>query len=230
MILVLCFSSCILNLDKPDSVKIEEKEYKRAYIGELYPLDDSALNVERVKVSGNLYYNYSKTPYDCYIAYDRNAQPNIYFQSAQFDEAILHYNDKNCYNFFCLLGNIHDENDQRIIAIENIDYSMFNSLLQFSQDNDYNPFTSFNNEEGLKKVPIDDPDDWMEDEIHFYKESKDGAFCTMRGYTYIIHENKLCFLHQYDFKDSDVPVMLVRYIPSEISDYFCDLLNELQNK
>ena len=80
------------------------------------------------------------------------------------------------------------------------------------------------NELHLKKVPITNPDDWMADEIHFYKESKDGAFTTSRAYTFIIYENKLCFLYQYDFRDEDAPVMAIRDIPKELSNYFLSLL------
>lgn len=229
LILVLCFSSCALTLDKHDTVTIEGKEYKKAFVSELYPFDEFVPN-DGVKVSGNLYYKYSQTPYDCYIAYDRNAEPNVYFEKEKFDEAKLYYSNSNNFKFFCLIGNIYDENDQQIINLENINYSMFNSLLEFSKDNDHNPFTSSNSEEGLKKVPVTDPDDWMADEIHFYKESKDGAFTTSKAYTFILHENRLCLLYQYDFSDDEAPVMLVRDIPSETSDYFCFLLKELRSE
>ncbi len=228
LILVLCFSSCALNLDKPDIVTIQGKEYKKAFVGELYPFDEFVFN-DSVKVSGELYYKYSQTPYDCYIAYDRNAEPNVYFAKDKFDEVMLYYSDSNNFKFFCLTGNIHDENDQQVFNLEDINYEMFHSLLEFSKVNDYNPFTSFNNEEGLIKIPIADPDDWMVDEIHFYKESKDGAFTTLKAYTFILHENKLYFLYQYDFSDDEAPVMLVRDVPSEAGDYFCALLKDLQN-
>ena len=128
------------------------------------------------------------------------------------------------------MGNIHDENDQQINHLENIDHSIFDFLLEFSNDNEYNPFTSFNNEEGLIKIPIANSDDWMANEIHFYKESIDGAFSTSQGYTFILHENNLYLLYQYDFGDDEKPVMLVRDVPTEISDYFCTLLNELKNE
>ncbi len=229
--LVLCYSSCTFNFGKPDTATtaiIEEKEYKKAFIGELYPGDEFAPN-DGVKVSENLYYQYSETPYDCYIAYDRNAEPNVYFEIEKFDEATSYYSDSNNYKFFCLLGNVHDTNQQKILEIQKIDYLMFNQLLEFSSNNNYNLFAAFTDEDGLKKVPIPNPDNWTADEIHFYKESNDGAFGTSKGYTFILLDDKLCFLYRYDFGDDDVPVMLVRSIPSEVSDYFCSLLKELQN-
>ena len=229
LILVLCLSSCTLNLDTPDTVTLDGKEYKKAFVGELYPLDEVVSN-DGVRASRKVYYKYSQTPYDCYIVYDRNAEPNVYFEAGKFDEAKLYYGNSNNFNFFCLMGNIHDENDQQINHLENIDHSIFDSLLEFSNDNEYNPFTSFNSEEGLIKIPIANPDDWMADEIHFYKESKDGAFSTSQGYTFILHENNLYLLYQYDFGDDEKPVMLVRDVSTEISDYFCTLLNELKNE
>ena len=229
LILVLCFSSCSLNLDKPDTVTIEGKEYKKAFVGELYPFDEFDSD-DGVTVSENVYYKHSQTPYDCYISYDRNAEPNVYFAKDDFDEAKLYYSDSNNFEFFCLFGNIHDQNGQQIINLKNIDCEMFNSLLEFSKNTDYNPLTSLNNEEGLIKIPFADPDDWMADERHFYKESKDGAFTTLKAYTFILHENKLYFLYQYDFSNDEAPVMLVREVPSETGDYFCDLLKKLPNE
>ena len=229
LILVLCLSSCTLSLDTPDTVTIDGKEYKKAFVGELYSLDEVVSN-DSIKVSGNVYYKYSKASYNCYLVYDSNAEPNVYFEAGKFDEAKLYYGNSNNFNFFCLMGNIHDENDQQIIHLESIDQSIFDSLLEFSNNNEYNPVTSFNNEEGLIKIPIANPDDWMADEIHFYKESKDGAFSTSQGYTFILHENNLYLLYQYDFGDDEKPVMLVRDVPTEISDYFCTLLNELKNE
>ena len=228
LILVLCFSSCSLNLDKPDTVTIEGKEYKKAFVGELYPFDEFDSD-DGVTVSGNLYCKYSQTAYDCYIAYDRNAEPNVYFSSEQFDEAFSFYNDASNFNFFCLLGNIHDEKDQKILEIQEIDSLMFNSLLEYSAKNDYNTFASFNNEDGIKKVPIPHPNNWTDDEIHFYKESKDGAFSTSKGYTFIMVDDRICLLYQYDFGDENNPIMLVREIPEDMSEYFCTLLKELQS-
>ena len=148
----------------------------------------------------------------------------------RFEDAVSYYKNAENFKFFCLLGNIHDENDQQILEIKEIDSLMLDQLLEFSKDNDYNPFTSFYKEEGIITVSMPDPNDWMADEIHFYKESKDGAFSTSKAYTFILYEDKLCFLYQYDFTDEKSPVMLIRYVPTEIGDYFCSLLENLQNK
>lgn len=233
LILILCSVSCTAKKDLPDTVTIEDEEYRKTFIGRLYPTDASfpdADDGEGTRLYGEYYYKYLLTDFDCYIAHDKNAEPNVYFSSEQVDEAFSFYNDANNFNFFCLIGNIHDENEQQIYEIHEINSLMFDSLLEFAEKNDYDPLTSFNNEENLKNVPIPNPDDWMADEIHFYKESRDGAFTTSRAYTFILHENSLYLLYQYDFSDDKMPVMLIRDIPEEISNYFESLLDNLQSK
>ena len=78
-------------------------------------------------------------------------------------------------------------------------------------------------------MPIPHPNNWTDDEIHFYKESKDGAFSTSKGYTFIMVDDRLCLLYQYDFGDENNPIILVREIPEDLSEYFCTLLKELQS-
>ena len=62
LILILCCCSCTINFNKPDTVTIEEREYKKAFIGELYPIDD-VVSSEDINISGNSYYKCFKTQY-----------------------------------------------------------------------------------------------------------------------------------------------------------------------
>lgn len=230
VMLISNFASCAFEKDLLLNITIEGKEYQKAFVGELYPLDTDfpGADEEGIHISGERYYKYQLTAFDCYIAYDNNAEPNVYFESGRFEDAVSYYRNAENFKSFCLLGNIHDENDQQILEVKEIDSLMLDQLLEFSKDNDYDPFTSFNNEEGIITVSIPNPNDWMAEEIHFYKESKDGAFSTSIGYTFILYESKLCLLYQYDFTDEESPVMLIRYAPTEISDYFCYLIENLQ--
>ena len=182
------------------------------------------------RVLGNVYNHYPKSPFDCYITYDRHAEPNVYFSADVFDRAMSYYGKAESFDFFCLLGNIHDEDEQEIYSLLEIDPLMIDQLVAYSAKNCYDPFTSLDNEEDLLQLPIPNPDDWMADEIHFYKESKDGAFTTSRAYTFVRLEDRLCLLYRYDFSNEDSPVMLVRELPTELSAYFCALLDDLQNK
>ncbi len=230
LILVLYLTSCSFKKDIPETVTIDDKEYKRAFTGDLYPIDDGFMGADGVKKFGHSYRTYSETQFDCYIAYDDDAEPQVYFEKQQFDEAVSYYNNAESFNFYCLTGNIHDTNDHKIFEIHEIDSSMFNQLLEFSEKYEYNPLASLNNEDGFTKVPITDTVNWMSYEIHFYKESKDGAFTTSRAHTFVLHENELCFLYQYDFSKRGAPFMIIRSIPTEVSNYFCSLLEDLEIK
>lgn len=50
---------------------------------------------------------------------------------------------------------------------------------------------------------------------------------TSKGYTFIIVDDRLCLLYQYDFGDENNPIMLVQVIPEDLNEYFCTLLKEL---
>ena len=224
---VLCFSACTFGIELPDTVTIAEAEYKKAFSGDLYPTDEGFLCADGVKITQNTYHKYSDTPFDCYLSYDDNAEPTVYFKSEQFDEAVSYYQNASNFNYFCVLGNIHDENDRQVMEFPKIDTGKFDSLLAFSQKYSYDPLAS-NNEDGLKKVPLTDPDHHTAEEIHFYKESKDGAFVTLKAYTLVLHEGKLHLLYRYYFSDEADSVMLIRAIPTELDDYFRPLIADLQ--
>lgn len=223
LVFILSFTYCGFSPEPPKSVTIEGQEYKRAFVGDLYPInEDYTFASDSLKISGVSYHKYLEAPYEIYIAYDGNGEPNIYFESEKFSEAVAYYKDAENFNFYCLLGNVHDEDDQQVFLLEEIDCRMFDSLIEFSKENDYNPFASFSDEKSLREVPIENPDNWIDDEIHFYKESKDGSLGTMK-YTFVVHENKLCLLYQYDFSNEDAPVMSIQDVPEELSDYFLSL-------
>ena len=78
--LVLCCTSCAYIFPQPDTVTIEGTLYKRAFVSELFPVDD-CVSTDSVSIAGNSYFEYPNAQYDCYISYDRNAQPNVYFPS-----------------------------------------------------------------------------------------------------------------------------------------------------
>lgn len=79
-------------------------------------------------------------------------------------------------------------------------------------------------------MSVPNPSDCSADEIHFFKESKDGVFSTSKGYTFFLLEEKLFLLYQYDLSNITNPFMTVCEIPAEISDYFCALLKELPDR
>lgn len=227
MLLILCCCSCTFIFDIPDTVTIEGKEYKIAFTDVLYPIY-GVVSDKGVKIFGSNYYRYSETPYDCYISYSHNAKPKVYFEASCFNEAISYYKDASNFNYFCILGNIHDESKRQMIELQEIDALMLDRLIEFADENEYAPFSFSSKENELKKVPIADASHWTAGEIHFFKESKDDAFSTSRGYTFVMLDERLCLLYQYDFSDENVPCMTVCEMPTDISDYFFTLTKELR--
>ena len=84
VILISCSSSCKFNHTLPDTVMIGNEEYRKLFLGELYPIDtnfQNAEDTEDIRICGKRYYKYLQTELDCYISYDNNAEPNIYFET-----------------------------------------------------------------------------------------------------------------------------------------------------
>ena len=132
-ILTLSLSSCGLNLlglYQPDSVKIGEKNYTKVFSNELFPVKTISIDTEKVEYPGAKFYKCKETRFDCYIAY--NHKPIIYFENEQADEAASYYSKGDNFDFFCITGNIHGENDHKLYTIESVDYEMFDSLIQFA--------------------------------------------------------------------------------------------------
>lgn len=213
--ILLTFAACN---SMPDEVIIDGESYKLAFTARLYPVDMSFMDQTGIKVSGNRFHYYPGSAYDCYVSYDNNGEPNIYFKESEFDDALAYYTDSENFTYYCALGNFHDTEECTTHTIEDINTELFEKLLTFSHEKDYNPFALFKNEKDLKKVPVADPDNWTSEEIRFYKESKDGFFSSFQGHIYILLDGKLALLYYYDFGNEDEPVMLIREIPSELSD------------
>lgn len=217
LILTLVFvcASCNLQKNVPDTVKIDNREYAKLSVGELYPMDDAFMAGGGESILGNTYFKYSRGEFDGYISYGDDGEPNLYFERNKQDEVISYYNNPVNYDYFCLLGNVSDENNHKIFVLDSIEHSMFDGLMK-----------CIYNKAGFMPMPVT-KEDWVADEIHFYKESKDGAFSTSRGNTFIIQNGKLYFLGYYDFSNEGAPLMYLKEVPSDISNYFCDLLENV---
>lgn len=227
---MLCLTSCKSTKNvKNNVVTIKGEEYKLAFVDELYPMYEELVSNKEIWALGKKCYEYIKPQFGCYIAYDLKAEPNIYFKSEQFDEALEFYSNGDNYNFFCLRGNIFDEERQQIFELHDIDLKMFDELISFASEKEYNPLTSFDNKDGIISFPINQ-NSKVVNEIHFYKESKDGAFTTSKGYTFLVRGDKMYLLYYYDYANDSKPVAKVRTLPTELSDYFYNLLKEIEQQ
>lgn len=220
LILLFC-PSCSSLGGMPRTVTLAGEEYRLAFTGELYPLVDEGDSAVAAEQGGRSYSPYAAAAYDCYIAYDRHAEPCIYFAADQYDEAVAHYTDGDSFVCYLLRGNHHD--GAKGMELEGVDPAMLDALLSFAAAEDYDPFSP-TKDEGLFDAPIPNPDAPSQGELHIYKESRDGAFGSSRGSTFRLHDGALCLLYYYDFADSDAPVMRLRSVPREVSDYFLGIL------
>ena len=229
LVLAVACVSCGKLKPLPDTVKIDGKEYQRAFSDTMFPCDDS-MRSDAKKISGRSYYMYSATPYDCRIVYDNNGKPNVYFCEDQFKDATAFYSYPGNFDFYCIFGNLFDIKEQQKYLIDEIDTSMFEQLIAFAEANSYDPLSIFHDTKGLKTIVLQDSEHWMEDKCHIFKESRDGAFCTSKGFSFFAIENQLCLLYYYDFANEEAPKMLYRIVPKEISDYFISILQTLKSE
>lgn len=150
--IVLCCCSCTFGFNQADTITIAEKEYKRAFAGELYPRN-ALLPREGIRILWNEYCPYPEAPYDCYIAYDRKAEPNVYFEKNVSTKRFPIIAKQKIFNYFCPLDNIHDSSKQQVYGIQNIDDAMFHRLIVFVAENAFNPF-SFPEKESERKKSV----------------------------------------------------------------------------
>lgn len=217
--LVFCSVSCSNLLTVPDAVIIDGKSYNQAFTYTLYPHDEK--NIGRESAPEGPYHKYPSTPYDCYIAYHK-AKPCVFFASSCYDEAVAQYSDPENFDFYCLIGN---SNVGGIPAIPiEVDSQLFDRLVEYADESGYDPLSPVKSKEGAKKFPQPDNDTQpLNGELHFFKISKDGAFSTSRGYTFISVDGRLCLLLYYDGADDTVAY---RELPEELSDFILLILDD----
>lgn len=221
--LMFCSVSCTNLLTVPDAVIIDGKSYNQAFTYTLFPHDDK--NVNREAAPEGPYYKYTSTPYDCYIAYHK-AKPCVFFASSCYDEAVAHYSDPENFDFYCLIGNSNVRGKPSTLT--EVDPQLFDRLVEYADENSYDPLSPAKSKEGAKKVPLPDNDTPpLDSELHFYKISKDGAFSTSRGYTFLSLNGQLCLRLYYDGADDTIAY---RELPEELSDFILSLLdaNEIE--
>lgn len=226
LILFITLTSCGLR-SLPDSATIGSREYVRSSLSALYPVDYPSSENE-ISLFGFSFYEYAVSPFDCLVAYDNEAEPTLYFATEKNEDAVSYYSDAGNYRYYCLFGNVQDENRQRIVEIAEVSHENFNCLIAFAAESSYNPFSA-GSERNVITVPMPDIVNWTDNEIHFYKESKDDAFTTSRGYTFIINDEKLFLLYQYDFGSETAPTMKLIPVAQELSDYFISLARSLSS-
>ncbi len=229
------FCSCGLiggNTKTPEAVDIDGVEWSLAYEnGYFYPQEDLNEENKAGSVEGYNFYNFEGKEFDFIVCYSRNGKPNIYFKTEELDSARAYYdNPENC-NYYCIIGNIHDENDHRVYELTDLDTDKFEELYSFSMEESYDPSKGLEDRVGKKEIPFDPNSSFTDGEIVFYKADKSGVLCTSKGANYRIEENELVMLYFYYFdgyNDYANPLMYVSEVPEELGDYFVDIVDKLE--
>ncbi len=145
----------------------------------------------------------------------------LYIDSKQFDEAKTYYSDINNFSFYCDYGWNNEANPFERIEIQNMDPEKFMELKEFAKLNKFNEVGEY------FAIPFN------RDELKpfvFFKESNDGYFESRIYDSFFIIDNKLVLMLYIDYNgandDSESPEIVYVDVPTELSDYFINLLRE----
>ena len=101
-----------------------------------------------------------------------------------------------------------------------VDTQKFKELLEFGEGNEYIPFAyGKNSEQERKTVTMPLPDD--KQRLIFYRESKDGCFCSYRGSHFYVVDGQLYLTYQYQRGTKE---WIATPVPEALSNYFCELV------
>ena len=118
---------------------------------------------------------------------------------------------------------IKDQTEPTLYDISGkVDTQKFKELLEFGEGNEYIPFAyGKNSEQERKTVTMPLPDD--KQRLIFYRESKDGCFCSYRGSHFYAVDGQLYMTYQYQMGRKE---WIATPVPETLSSYFCELVKD----
>ena len=140
-----------------------------------------------------------------------------------YENALSFYNDPKNYSYHCILGVDSNTQSKKRIELTDVDTSKFNSLLDFADKSNYDPFDKKHNAK-IDKVELPMPDDTKDTRLVFYKQSKDDLFVSSTGTDYYIIGGHLYAVYQYDFGHGEYEKLIAVKVPDEISTYFVEYM------
>lgn len=227
LIFLLAFLTCFLGacstkFDLPETVKIDGVSYQSAYNGMLYPTDEANVSNEAVIQGLCTFHRFDHPEYDCYITYNDSGEPVIYFAEDQFEAAKAYYDDPSNYRYYCMVGNIFEDPD--VYEIPEMEPERLDALIAFCDKYDYDPTTSYQKTVETRFVPVQE--DWTAGELRFRKESNDGCFSS-GDHIFQLVDGALAMVYTYDLESENGYQMEIVDFPPELSDYFTELLKEV---
>jgi hypothetical protein len=202
----------------PDSVVYENQKYKTGFYGDLYP-DDLNFSGDEFEISGQEFQKVKSDKHN-WIHSDigEKSEGTIYCIETDWEKDKAFYSNPDNFNYYYCSGN---DTPALIKKWNSVEYNRFDELTVFAEQHSYDPFNAEINKD-QKKYPMPD---WMNGEISFYKESKDGLF-TSGPNTFHIINDKLVLLCYYDFAkgDEEKECMYGVAVPDNIARYFVDYI------
>jgi hypothetical protein len=216
--LVSCGNSSGLIIE----VKTDDGGYRNGFYGDLYVIEPETAE-KAFKYGKQQFYYLNSSRFDLRITYENPAVPTAFCAVEQWQEAKEYYSKNENFDFYCLRGNVHDQENSEIFSISGVDYEKWDMLFDFAEGNGYDPFGAEN--ENIKRIESDEH--FGNCEIIFYKESKDGAFISFKGHNFHLLDGKLVLTYYYDHNFGEKREFVYVEVPREIAIYFENLLEKL---
>ena len=212
--------------DGPESLQIDNKIYKTGFYGSLFPnrgeysFTGLTLQIDDLSLA--------RIVHDTFELYHADVGPysegTVYCAESQFEQAVTYYSNPANYTYFCILGpRMSDGTTDQTVEFPNVDVTIFNDLLSFSEQSCYDPFDNRHNSE-VKTVDLPMPDDTVDTRMVFYKESNDSMFCSSHAHDFYILDNTLYVVYRYEFGPGDDEKLIAVKVPENISTYFVSLM------
>jgi hypothetical protein len=202
----------------PNEVLIEGVTYRNGFYSNLWPLNITYTG-DSYKVGENEFYRVKCEQFDwVHSKIGGTTAGMLYCKDVQWENARAYYADSKNFQYYCLVGNKHDVNNQVIVTLTDVEPSKFDELLNFANENDYNPFGS---NKGIKtrRFPIFSRN--VSEELTFYKASKDGIFESYQGSSFLVVDGKLFLVFKLDYGHEELEAVDVE---DELGQYFIGII------
>lgn len=218
---VLCSSliGCLPTV--AETVEINGKSYRTSFYGDCYLMDDLPLSGAEYELDEITYWALQHPEFDFWY---NGADSVMYCAEDQWEAAKTYYADDQQYLYYCSVGvTIKDQTEPTLYDISGkVDTQKFKELLEFGEGNEYIPFAyGKNSEQERKTVTMPLPDD--KQRLIFYRESKDGCFCSYRGSHFYAVDGQLYLTYQYQMGRKE---WIATPVPETLSSYFCELVKD----
>lgn len=210
----------ILDLFQRDTVSIGGADYSGGFYGDLYP--HFSASGDAFAHNGKYFYAVEHPRFDL-ICRSQTGLDSLLCAQSQWQEAASYYSDDANFVYRCQIGAQYTDRDSVIVQLDGMDPSMFDRLMSFASENEYQPFGK-DRSDSLLRLP--EPDRDQSPQLIFYKESRDGLFTSYKGSKFHIIDGKLLMVYYHDSNFGAMDELTAVEVPDEIERYFITLLKD----